>query len=276
MRTCCSAAVLPAALLLIAVNSSAQSFVVPPASLPGGLSYEQWSAKWGQWALLAPANMSPILDKTGVDCAINQSGQVWFLAGTSGFNATRSCVIPAGRMIFFPVLNQLNDCPCPADPKLPPFAPGPGQSLEQFLTVGYRPYPGARQFLDHTTQLDAKLDGVAVQGLVLPPLNSTYRATSPMFSFTADSSWVGQGFDACITGSAQPAVSDGYWIMLAPLSPGNHTLRFRGDQLFHEPRAFHQQSPPGRFSNRRNLQQHDHLTPSVTSCTGRRTAARIR
>jgi hypothetical protein len=230
--------------LLIAVNSSAQSFVVPPESLPGGMSYEQWTAKWWQWALSAPANMSPVLDKTGVDCAINQSGLVWFLAGTSGFDVTRNCVIPAGKMIFIPVLNLLNDYPCPD----PSFKPGPGQSLEQFLTVGYRPNPGARQFLDHTTQLDVKLDGVAVQGLVLPPLSSTYRATSPMFSFTADKSWVGQGFDPCITGSAQPAVSDGYWIMLAPLSPGNHTLRFRGDQVFHEPQAFHQQAPPGRFS----------------------------
>jgi hypothetical protein len=44
------------------------------------MSYEQWTAKWWQWAFSIPANMNPIGDKTGVDCAINQSGQVWFLA----------------------------------------------------------------------------------------------------------------------------------------------------------------------------------------------------
>ena len=52
-----------------------------------------------------------------------------------------------------------------------------------------------------------------------------YRATSRLFYFTGDPSLTST-FDGCITGSSQPAVSDGYWIMLAPLSPGTHTIHF--------------------------------------------------
>jgi len=36
---------------------------------------------------------------------------------------------------------------------------GPGQSLEQFLTIGYGAFFGAHQFIDHVTALSASLDG---------------------------------------------------------------------------------------------------------------------
>src|SRR5436305_13154485 len=99
-HTWCLAAVLAAAMLLIAaVPVRAQSFVAPPESLPGGLSYPQWSAQWWQWVWSIPYSINPLVDTTGIDCAVNQSrtGPAWFLAGTLGFNATRNCTIPAGR-----------------------------------------------------------------------------------------------------------------------------------------------------------------------------------
>ena len=39
----------------------------PPESLPGGLSYQQWSAEWWQWAWSIPLSMNPFFDATGVD-----------------------------------------------------------------------------------------------------------------------------------------------------------------------------------------------------------------
>src|SRR5437588_12909771 len=111
-RTLVIAAVFPAVLLLTAVNAPAQSFVAPPESLPGGLSYPQWSAKWWQWEWSTPFAINPVFDTTGIDCGVNQSGPVWFLAGTSGFNATRNCIVPAGKMIFFPIINRGNEYPC--------------------------------------------------------------------------------------------------------------------------------------------------------------------
>jgi hypothetical protein len=230
-------AVLPAAMLLIAgLPVRAQNFVAPPDTLPGGLSYPQWSAKWWQWVWSIPFNMNPLADTTGIDCGVDQSGPVWFLAGTLGFNATRNCTVPAGKMIFFPTVNVGNDYPCLDLSPTPPrqrrdanFQPGPGQSLEQFLTIGYGPFFGARQYIDHVTALSATLDGTPIQDLSLPPENSKYRVTSPLFEFNGDRSL--QVFDPCI-GPGHKGVSDGYWIMLKPLLPGSHTLTFSGTETF--------------------------------------------
>ena len=52
----------------------------------------------------------------------------------------------------------------------------------------------------------------------------TFRATSAVFNFKGDPSLA--AFDPCVTGSLQPGVSDGYWVMLNPLTPGTHDLRF--------------------------------------------------
>jgi hypothetical protein len=35
-----------------------------------------------------------------------------------------------------------------------------------------------------------------------------------------------ENFDPCITGTTQPGVSVGYWLLLAPLKPGVHSLHF--------------------------------------------------
>jgi hypothetical protein len=188
--------------------------VFPIHSKPYGLSYGDWSAKWWQWAYGIPFSTNPIYDTTGADCSLNQSGPVWFLAGTAGMPVTRTCTIPAGKSILFPILNVVADYPCPD----PTFHPAPGQTLADFLTQT------ARDFMDNTTELDATVDGVALKNLFV------YRATSRMFAFTGDTSMT--VFDSCITGTRQPGVSDGYWIMLAPLAPGTHTIHFHGLENF--------------------------------------------
>src|SRR5688572_29198623 len=58
--------------------------IFPPQSQPYGKAYNEWSAAWWQWAGSIPAANHPILDQTGDDAAVNQSGKVWFLAGTFG------------------------------------------------------------------------------------------------------------------------------------------------------------------------------------------------
>ena len=40
---------------------------------------------------------------------VGQSGSVWFLAGIfGGGSATRTCAVPAGKALYFPVLNSVN------------------------------------------------------------------------------------------------------------------------------------------------------------------------
>jgi len=265
-RTLSTMAVFAAALLLITAPAPAQSFLAPPETLPGGLSYQQWGAKWWQWVLSIPASINPILDTTGANCDVDQSGPVWFLAGGPPI-AERNCTVPAGKMIFFPIINLINDYPCldlsvkqPGQQRKTNFQPGPGQSLEQFLTVGYGPlpdgteFPGARQFLDHVTALTATLGGVPIvpaQDLPLPPELSKYRATSPIFVFNGDRSLTGRDGlgDPCI-GPGHKGVTDGYWIMLKPLPPGSHTLFFSGTETY----------PPGSFGVSFTVAATYHLT----------------
>jgi hypothetical protein len=75
------------------------------------------------------------------------------------------------------------------------------------------------------TDLHVEVDGVALHNLF------DYRGTSGLFRFAADPS-LQQGFDSCILGTPQPFASDGYWIMLAPLRVGAHTLHFSGQATF--------------------------------------------
>jgi hypothetical protein len=51
---------------------------------PYGVSYTEWTARWWQWAFSIPVENNPVNDMTGANCAINQHGPVWFLAGTLG------------------------------------------------------------------------------------------------------------------------------------------------------------------------------------------------
>jgi hypothetical protein len=185
--------------------------VIPPHARAHGLSYGEWGAQWWRWAYSFPAAQFPPSQSGEGDCSLGQSGSVWFLAGTTGQGpVTRSCTIPTGKALFFPIITYLNDYPCP-DPN---FQLPPGQTLEEFLTEG------AAAIIDLVTELEVVVDG--------QPLNElfSYRATSRLFTFTADPSLV--AFDPCVTGTPQFGVTDGYWILMNPLPPGPHTIFFRG------------------------------------------------
>lgn len=75
-------------------------------SKPFGISYGNWTAKWEQWLLSEPQVTNPATDQTGKNCGENQKGPVWFLAGTPGGTATRTCTIPAGKAILFGIINN--------------------------------------------------------------------------------------------------------------------------------------------------------------------------
>jgi hypothetical protein len=59
-----------------------------------------------QWAFSIPSAQNPIADPNGGDCTIGQRGSIWFLAGFGG-TTTRTCSVPAGLTLFFPVINQI-------------------------------------------------------------------------------------------------------------------------------------------------------------------------
>src|SRR5262249_22552324 len=99
---------LATALALPAAGAAAN--ILPPNSTAFGKTYGGWSAAWWQYVLAQPASSSPRVDPTGAGCGTGQSGRVFFLVGTSGSGtATRDgCTVPAGKALFFPLVNAFD------------------------------------------------------------------------------------------------------------------------------------------------------------------------
>ena len=189
--------------------------IVQPDRTTFGKTYAEWGVEWYKWDLGNPISKASSLDPTGANSTAGQSGPVWFLAGKSGDQVpvTRDVVVPEGKHIFFPLINIINDYPCPDAS----FQPAPGQTLEQFLAEF------AKAVIDTTVDLAAVIDGDPVADIY------HYRAASKLFNFIADPSW--KALDSCITGTEQQGVADGYWLMLKPLSVGKHTIKLRGKNV---------------------------------------------
>ena len=93
------------------------ALIAPIHTMPEGQTYGRWAAQWWQWALGVPAATNPVLDTTGANCSQRQVDEVWFLAGSFSTDpVVRTCEIPAGKSLFFPLINNsyfafLNDPP---------------------------------------------------------------------------------------------------------------------------------------------------------------------
>jgi hypothetical protein len=195
---------------LLAPSAAASSFtIVQPTETYAGKTYGQWSAAWWQWAANISEPNSPVTDKTGADCAVDQEGPVWFLAGTTGGpTVTRSCTIPSDKAILFPIINA--ECST---------VEGDGPT-----EAGLRAC--AKDLMDHVTETSARVDHTAID-LGPPGPNARFRFDSPLFTITFAPN---NGFGAPAgTGSA---VADGYWVLVKPLAVGKHTIDFRGKAVF--------------------------------------------
>lgn len=195
-----------AIVFLLAVLITGQSVDAAPSARETvlGKSYGEWSAQWWQWLVAIPAGSNPILQSGPVNCALGQRGPVIFLPGTLGGGPIlRSCTVPE-KALFFPLVNLVAiNTPLP-DPQ---------------LTVAEK-----RTFADSTISLACNLQAT-LNGVPLVHSLTIARAQSPTFSLLA-------GPDDLLgrdPGELDPeSVSDGYWIMVPPLSPGAHTLQFSG------------------------------------------------
>ena len=87
--------------------------VVPPNAHPYGLSYGQWQARWWQWSISIPFATHPYVSADFA--AVNQSGPVWFLVGTTD-PTPREITVPRGKALFFPLANT--EC---SNVETPPF-----------------------------------------------------------------------------------------------------------------------------------------------------------
>jgi hypothetical protein len=199
------------------------SQVLPPHAYPFGKSYNEWSAEWWKWHFRLPATDHPALSVDGANCGAGQSGKVWFLAAaftnevtTNEFNTIvrESCSVPTGKAIFFPIVNI--ECST-IEPE-----PYRGDTPDARLSC-------AKSFIDGPIAVVRDLS-VTIDGRLLENLEA-YRFQSPDFEFNfEDPSDNILYVDCREEGSCEnlQSVSDGYWIMLPPLSQGSHTIRFTG------------------------------------------------
>lgn len=204
-------------------ESEARSPLFPRDSHPYGKSIERWSELLWSYIYAQPLDHNPFLDTTGADCAVGQEGPVWFLpavpGSTLGTNITRRCTIPRHRAVLLQLASIMNDYPCPD----PTFHPAPGQSLFDFLMAPVTPA------IDAVSGFEITLDGVPLKD----PLSNRFTSDD-LFFFTGNLS-LQATFDTCITGTPQPAVSDGYYLMFKPLSPGQHTIVVNGHDMHGTP-----------------------------------------
>ena len=172
------------------------------------------TADWWKWVIAIPSEINPLLDETGDNCNVNQQGPVWFLVGTPGDTTTgnlttgdaeRDCVIPEGKKILFPIFNtfcsELNDQIS-------------GPQIEE----------GLRQCVENIINkvdiLEASIDGKSITNF------EKFRVQSPLFtiSIPEDNAFGITNF----TNIPQKAISDGYWVEVKVLDPGEHTIEFTG------------------------------------------------
>jgi len=182
-------------------NSQAQGNnpkIIPPQAKFHGLTYGEWEAKWAQAVDLIPAPINPTVSG-GV---FGEEKGIRFLTGVTG-GVTVDVTIPAGTALFFPII--VAEC---SNLESPPF----------FGADEAEPAAGANSFMDLVSALGAEIDGQAVEH------PEQYRVQSPQYDFSvpADNTL---GVPGPATGTA---VSDGFFLLVAPLSVGTHTVHFTG------------------------------------------------
>jgi hypothetical protein len=182
--------------------------VIPPHARPFGRSYSEWANLWWQWAYRLPITGHPLFDLQGINAAAGQSGPVWFLAGTwSGGSGSpiqvvnRTITVPTGKALFFPILNSATWV-C---------------DFARTAPDGYR-------------NLSCTIDGRSVKGLS-DPLTTPYRLLTPSFgAWLPEEDNYYQSFGLDWVGTAtNPWFGNGVYLMLAPLSAGQHMVHFTGN-----------------------------------------------
>lgn len=169
-----------------------------------GKTYSEWAIKWWQWAIGTPASTNPLTDATGEFCASGQKGPVWFLATTLAGQttptpATRTCTIPSGKSLFFPVINAS-------------YFAFPGENW-----TGNEPGLRAQADCSMPTVLEAEVDGVPARDLF------AYFEHSPIFQVSLPAGDI-FGVGPLLL---SPSVGLGYYLFLEPLRKGTHTIHWK-------------------------------------------------
>jgi len=171
--------------------------------------------EWWQWVVTINTKTDPNpftnTRQAGCDVGLQDNGKL-FLVGTfkdvttfppTGF-PVHECEIKKGTSILFPIVNA--ECSNVEDP--PFFGATEDEQREC-----------ANDFIDEADDLKVNIDGIDVQHL------EKYRIDSPAGGFVFNAV---EPNPVAIPEGVGNSVSDGYWILLKDLKPGEHIITFSG------------------------------------------------
>jgi hypothetical protein len=181
-------------------------------SSPYGIPYKDWTAKWAAWLDSLPRSQnwnfqnSPGVKYKAEDCSYSQdlSSPVLFLPWVGierGTTATQTCIVPHNKPVLLPVDAGTSDY---SDPTVKTKTPAELVRIVSKSNVYPNPF-------------DATLDGKPLHLIN----DDAHKVQSDLFNLTLpkDNVWgEPEGPDKAIT--------QGWWIMLKPLPPGEHTLHY--------------------------------------------------
>jgi hypothetical protein len=209
-----------AALLVAACGSNSDpgqttaAEMLDPTQPHYGKTYSDWGVAWWQWFFAQPGTTHPISDATGERCTEGQdpASPVFFLVGTGGGKVNRSqCQFSSKQAVLFPILNDDLDN-AGGDPAM-------ASTVDQLVTSGNTWFKTV-----DLPSLSANVDGQSLSGLERGAAGPT------QFSYDVpadDNIYQASGLTG-VSGTIDPAVTVGYWVLLAPMSAGAHEIHFSG------------------------------------------------
>jgi hypothetical protein len=165
---------------------------------PFGKTWSEWTAMWWQWILSIPKNQNP---GNGHNVSLDQKDRnVFFLAGSFGGSVKRDVVVPAGKALFFPIINFTTS-----------------YAEDTHLKSEIDMIAEAKKDVDDIIEKQVTIDGMSLRDL------EKYRIASQPFDINYPPDNVFQAQSGQTRG-----VSDGYWLFLYPLPPGKHKIHTLG------------------------------------------------
>jgi hypothetical protein len=200
-------------------DEDAKSTILPldPSTRHYGGTYSDWAAEWWRWVYETPPAADcaePSGDVSGALCSLGQAdsdSEVFFLTGTFGGSVRRKdCIVPEGKALFFPLVTSSAD-----NAGEPEDSQQTDDQLRTRIDGEFAVMPPNELFLSIDARQIKHLDRYAVQ-------RARYEYTLPESPNIYDCSGA-----PGITGTFHGFTS-GYFVMLPPLSPGEHEIEFGG------------------------------------------------
>jgi hypothetical protein len=213
--------------VVVGLTAPMTSAFADQGSTPPG-QLRELTAQWWQWLQSIPqtfdANgnatapfINPLYDSSGDSCMVGQRGPIWFLVGSPGGSpVTRTCSVPEGATLFFPVINTAtantpNAC---------------GQGPENLTAKEQQAV--IKPFIDAAQNLKVTVDRQTLNKSLLQRVQATPFA----IALPEDNILV----PLCVppvnppgqpAGVFSPGVADGDYVSLDPLKPGSHKIHIQ-------------------------------------------------